>query len=207
VLVIEHLRDAIRISEAPSSAMISAARWLGAFHRRWDHDVPDEIALPAHDAALIRMWADRAQAFASDRTRSLALRDACAAITAAGARFTPEERTVIHGEFTVHNVLTRDDVIIPVDWESTARGLGEIDLAMLLERWDDAVQQSCIDAYVDGRWPAADSAAVGFSERLAWARAYVSLRWLADRKSASTRPEQSWRFDDLVDHAKELVVR
>jgi hypothetical protein len=207
-LVLEHLDDAIRISEAAPSATIAAARWLGAFHRRWDYANPDGIALPAHDAALVRMWADRAQAFTADRTRSQALRDACATISASGTRFTVEERTVIHGEFTVHNVLTRDDEIIPVDWESAARGLGEIDLAMLLERWDEAIQHSCVDAYVDSRWPAPRGpAAAEFAARLAWARAYVSLRWLADRESSSTRPELAWRFDDLVEHAKELVVR
>src|SRR5262249_32226829 len=62
--------------------------------------------------------------------------------------------TVIHGEYyPANNILYSDRVIYPIDWESAAIGLGEIDLATLTEGWPPRVVRQCERRYQRARWP------------------------------------------------------
>jgi hypothetical protein len=201
VLVIEYLQGAVRLSEAPISAVVRAAGWLGAFHRRWGDVGAHDYGLDLHDAALARLWADRAQEFAAIAgTARPWLRDVCEAIVESGDRLTAGPLALLHGEFTVHNVLDRDGVTYPVDWEGASIGAGEIDLAMLIERWDRDIQNACIREYCSARWLGRHVPDI--RKGLAFAGAYVNLRWLADRESAARKPELSWRFDELLRSAR-----
>src|SRR5439155_23698855 len=62
-------------------------------------------------------------------------------------------QVIVHGEFFPANVLSRDGVIYPVDWESAAVGAGEIDLAALIELWPEDIATACRDEYIRARWP------------------------------------------------------
>lgn len=44
-------------------------------------------------------------------------------------------RVIIHGEYYPVNVLFSDEIVLPVDWESTAVAMGEKDSASLSEAW------------------------------------------------------------------------
>src|SRR5207244_1019356 len=66
-------------------------------------------------------------------------------------------QTVIHGEYTPHNVLWHDGRIYPTDWESAALAAGEIDLAILIEGWNEETVGDCVRAYRQARWPSAAS--------------------------------------------------
>ena len=87
---------------------------------------------------------------------------------------------MIHGEYYPKNILVRDAAILPVDWESAAAGVGEIDLATLTTGWGPAVRSACEGAYVASRWP--EGAPHGFERRLDLARMYVRLCWLEGRQ-------------------------
>ena len=57
--------------------------------------------------------------------------------------FSRKRETVIHGEFYPKNVLIHDGIVCPIDWESTAISVGEIDLAALTENWSEEIVQQC----------------------------------------------------------------
>src|SRR5262249_22869187 len=92
---------------------------------------------------------------------------------------TARPRTVIHGEYTPHNVLWHEGGIYPTDWESAALAAGEIDLAILIEGWDEKTVNRCVQCYRQARGPSAATAP--FEEALRVARLYVAFRWLAAR--------------------------
>jgi hypothetical protein len=58
----------------------------------------------------------------------------------------------------LNNNLSLHGRIYPVDWESTAVAIGEIDLASLVERWPVTTVGRCINAYISARWPHGESA-------------------------------------------------
>jgi hypothetical protein len=72
-----------------------------------------------------------------------------------------------------------DGAIIPVDWESTMIGAGEIDLAALVQGWDIDMVEACKIAYASTRWPA--GAPTSFFPALEAAGFYWAFRWLGDR--------------------------
>ncbi len=76
-------------------------------------------------------------------------------------------------------MLWHDGRIYPTDWESAALAAGEIDLAILVEGWEEETVGCCIQSYRQARGPSA--AAAPFEEALGVARLYVAFRWLAAR--------------------------
>ena len=111
-------------------------------------------------------------------------------------------RTLIHGEYTPHNVLFRDGSIYPVDWESAAIAAGAIDLAGLTDRWPADVVRACEFEYERARWP--DGAPAQFNQELAAARLYWQSRWLGQRPDWTTDEECLWRFDELRSAAETM---
>ena len=59
-----------------------------------------------------------------------------------------EPQTIIHGEYYPANILIKDGAIYPIDWESAAVGPGEIDLATLIEGWDQKLAEEAKQAYI-----------------------------------------------------------
>ena len=88
--------------------------------------------------------------------------------------------TVIHGEYYPDNVLVRETVVHPVDWQTAAVAAGEIDLAALTERWPRGVAEQCENAYRRARW--GDRTPASFHETLLAARLYLHFRWPGDRR-------------------------
>ena len=88
-------------------------------------------------------------------------------------------QTVIHGEYFPMNILYRDGVIYPIDWESGAIAVGEIDLASLTADWPSEIVQECEHEYERWRWP--DRSPSDFRKVLDAARLYWLFRWLGDR--------------------------
>jgi Phosphotransferase enzyme family len=100
--------------------------------------------------------------------------------------------TIIHGEYYPPNILWREEVIYPVDWESAAVAAGEIDLAALTEGWPPGFVEQCELEYQRARWP--EGPPTGFERRLAAARLYLHFRWLG---SETDRAPSLWRFEQL----------
>ena len=176
----------------------AAAEWLGRFHERAESRSiePDAEFLIRYDACFLEGWAERTAAYA----RKIGWNHGF--VSAIGERFSKlvpvmlePPTTVIHGEFTVSNVLAVNGVIYPTDWESAAVGAGEIDLMCLLDGWDDDTRARAIESYVAARWNHAPPG--NFLLRVLAADFYNHLRWIGDAR-APERPDRSaWRFDEL----------
>ncbi|MBA2360235.1 MAG: phosphotransferase [Actinobacteria bacterium] len=178
-IVTEYLDGAVRLDWTdPVPAFLSAATWVGGFHRMLAEEPP--AFLRAYDREYYGGWARRTLSFAGPlRDRHGWLEQVCRAFEATAVPLLLESPTVIHGEYTPHNVLVRGEQILPVDWESAAVAAGEIDLAALCDGWPADLVQRAEAAYVEARW--AGLPPCEFGRRLAAARMYWALRWLGER--------------------------
>jgi hypothetical protein len=179
LLVLEHLAGALRVNEtADESGVIAAAEWCGRLHA-WgvaEVDDPALAFLVRYDLAYYRAWAARARALAAAIGPVPPwLARLCDAFESSAVALAAAERTTIHGEFGPQNVLWRDGVAYPVDWESAAVGPGAIDLATLLFAWPADVVRRGIAAYWRSRGGSAPST---FAATFAAATVYTALRWL-----------------------------
>jgi aminoglycoside/choline kinase family phosphotransferase len=111
------------------------------------------------------------------------------------------EQTVIHGEFTVHNVMVSDSRIYPTDWETAAVAPGEIDIMCLVDAWDAETVAACLDAYVEARWPM--GAPRNLADRLLAAELYLHLRWLGESPDLMLDKRRIWRFERLEELARQ----
>jgi thiamine kinase-like enzyme len=107
---------------------------------------------------------------------------------------------IIHGEYYPKNILTNENGIVPIDWESTALAAGEIDLAMLTEGWLEEDLGDFMAVYQAARWP--EGLAENFKQRLAAAQLYIHFRWLGDHPWSQEEPPL--RFDLMYRLARQL---
>lgn len=179
MLVLEHLTGAVRVNEtADESGVIAAAEWCGRLHAWGVAEVDDPAAafLVRYDLAYYRAWAARARTLATAIGPVPPwLARLCSEFESLATALAAAEPTTIHGEFGPQNVLWRDGVAYPVDWESAAVGPGAIDLATLLFAWPADIVHRGIDAYWRAR---GSSAASTFAATFAAATVYTALRWL-----------------------------
>ena len=205
-LFIEYLDGSRRLDDTPgSAALVGAAEWIGRFHAlaRAQPMAARTTAVRAYDARYYRGWVERTAALAGHLRRPPPW---LAALTGRFEAFvTPllaAESTVVHGEYYPKNILVRDGIIHPIDWESAAVAAGEIDLASLTERWPAEKVRRCEIDYQRARWP--EGAPAAFERTLAAARLYLHFRWLGERVEWTTREKNHWRFDAMHDLAEQL---
>ena len=108
-----------------------------------------------------------------------------------------EADTIIHGEYYPKNILVHEGKIYPVDWESAAVAIGEIDFASLTEKWPQAIVQMCRDEYVRARW--GQAAAPDFELKLMAAQLYLHFRWLGNLAEWTAEPKVRWRFEQMLE--------
>ena len=198
-LVLAYLADTVRVSRTPNpDALLKAAQWLGFFHADNEaHLKQEELAfLHRYDADYYLGWSRRALSFAKG-SRSLSwLHPLCARFETQVGELLTAPLTVIHGEFYPQNVLVHDGAPYPVDWESAAIAVGELDLACLTDRWPEQIARRCETRYQETRWQ--DLSSEGFHQRLQIARIYTQLRWLGDWFEVSVK-DCDWRLEQLRD--------
>jgi hypothetical protein len=198
-LVLEYLESGIRVSKLPvPGAMPAAAAWAGRFHALNEGQVRrrDFSFLTRYDTDYYVGWSRRtlrhAGAAAAQHPWLAAL---CQRYEQMVPVLTGRPQTVIHGEYTPHNVLWHDGRIYPTDWEAAALAPGEIDLAVLVEGWEEETVGRCVRGYRQARWPA--GGAGPFEEALGVARLYVALRWLAPRPNWPAEERSRLRLQQL----------
>ncbi len=198
-LFIDFLDHAYRVSKlSEENAMASAARWVGQFHALNESRVreSDLSFLQRYDEEYYLGWARRTARFAGKlHHRFPWLNTLCGRFEEAAIRLLRGAQTIIHGEYTPHNVLIRRGTVYPVDWESAAIGAGEIDLATLTEAWPASVETECADAYRHARW--SNGVTADFENTLDCARLYVTMRWLGAKQEWTVEDRNLWRFDVL----------
>jgi aminoglycoside phosphotransferase (APT) family kinase protein len=201
-LVLEHLDDAERLSERYDQ-LPTVAAWLGRFHALSDRAPEMGSGLVCYDLDYYRGWAERTLTIAGQLGRWAAwLQDLCDWYLDTAPLLADGPKTLIHGEFTIHNVLITASEVVPVDWESTAVGAGEIDLRCLVDNWPPATVDACTTAYVRARW--SDAPPEHFVTRSQVAELYLHLRWLGESPDLTLGPKRIWRFDRLRSMAEEL---
>jgi Phosphotransferase enzyme family len=205
-LFLEYVDGSTRMHDGgDADALGRAAAWIGRFHASTQPHVTTAgwPEVPDYDETYYRGWVVRTAAFAGPLAgRFPWLARLCqrwdgfvAPLLAAGA-------TLIHGEYYPKNVLVRDGRVYPIDWETTAIGAGEIDLASLTEHWPADIVRECQVDYRRARWPKGPPA--DFERTLAAARLYLHFRWLGDRPEWTTRPKWVWRFEEMRHLAERL---
>jgi hypothetical protein len=190
-LFVEYLDGARPASKKnPEEMLPAAARWAARFHAvgAEPSSVLDRRGLKVYDAAYFLRWARRATRLAGEQHDVPWLAAVCDRAEPLLSALPDGDVTIIHGEFTPNNVLARDGVILPVDWETAAIAIGEIDLAGLTENWPPDLVRVCEREYVRVRWP--DGEPDQFSRNLDLARLYWTLRWLGDRRSRRRQPKR-----------------
>lgn len=187
-LVIEYVEAAWRLGKAPvPDAMLRAADWLGRFHRASEaHPIPNAASfLQVHDADHYRAWVRKVARYARSIRRDLPwLLPFCGRAEGLIAPFAASSRVVIHGEYYPHNILYRDGSVYPIDWESAALSVGEIDLACQIQGWALDVADACSAIYREARWPA--GAPANFASQLATARLLSAFHWLGEEASPNS---------------------
>lgn len=196
-LVLEYLDGGERLVRAypQATGMTAAAGWIGRFHAAAARarQLP---RLTAYDARYYRGWARRAARFGVPwRRRFRWLEPLCERFGAVADELAALPRTVIHGEYYPKNIVLRKRRIYPVDWESAAIAVGQIDLAALTEEWGPEVERRCVAAYRRARWP--EGAPANFARGLDAARLYLVLRWLGDHPLSTRDGDVQTYFEQL----------
>jgi hypothetical protein len=194
-LFLEHLQGSDKLKHGDVPNLVTAARWLGNFHAFWEKRLDTAHFAIAYDRAYYRAWAQRTALHAREEVvRMPRVGTLINRFGDLAAELVASPRTLIHGEFTGSNVMYRGEDVYVVDWESTATGAGEIDLAALSDGWGNQTDAAVETAYRRSRWPG--GAPRAFRRRLLLARAYWQLRWLGD-DAQPPHEERSWRLGVL----------
>ena len=203
-LVLEYLADSARvIKTSEPEAMDKAASWVGRFHTLCSTRLssPALSFLRRYDPDYYKGWARRTlQMTEQSGLGSRWLETVSNRFDEVIEALYDSPPTIIHGEYYPENILLKDGMVYPVDWESTAVGSGEIDLVTLTEGWgQDAIQGLELE-YQQARWP--DGPPHDFQRSLCAARIYIQFRWLGDRPDWTRYQQQ--RLEVLRKHAKEM---
>ena len=200
-LILEYLDNSQRLSIMaipPTMPIVQAAHNIGRFHAA-SQTILSGTPLPLlklYDAEYYRGWSRRTLEFSNTtQDRFPWLPPLCEQFEHDITDLVASPLAVIHGECYPENILFQDGMIYLIDWESAAFAAGEIDLAMLTERWSDEVARQCEREYQKTRWPMGPPA--NFERRLNLAQVYLQLRWLGDRPEWTTQESDSWRFERL----------
>ncbi len=196
---IEYIDRSVQAKDPPyREPMYAAAGWLGRFHRA-NESALSPSALPflhRHDARYYLGWSERtAQLSGPLHQRFPWLATLCRRFEEVVDDLLEPPAIIIHGEYYPKNILFRDGTVYPIDWESTAVGIGAIDLASLIERWPAAVVERCEAEYLSARWP--DGPPADFAQRLDLAKLYWRFRWLGERPDWTREEKSRWRFGEL----------
>jgi hypothetical protein len=205
-IAVEYIDPAIRINEtADAHGMIRAAEWIGDFHKKTASLASDPrlASILVYDSEYLMRWP--AKLLAQDLS---GIKEA-AGIAEIMARFQSEaallcsDQVIVHGEYCPANILCANDTIFPVDWQSTAIGAGEVDLALLTEgAWGSEIVAGCERAYAAARWP--HGAPDHFRKRLALARMYWTTRVLSDWRWRIGTPLYLRTFNELLTAYRDL---
>ena len=196
-LVLESIVPHMRLEKVPDqTAFGEAARWIGAFHAAnagCERDGRLDF-LSVYDESYYLGWAQRTCEFTRGmHDRFPWLPALCERAGDAFGILREQPSTVIHGEYSPHNILVREGRIHPIDWQTAAIACGEIDLACLIDGWPEEPSCRARREYLQARWPR--GAPDGFERVLDAAALYVQLRWLGDRPEWTDKG--SFRLDPL----------
>jgi hypothetical protein len=205
-LILGCVDPSLRLAKGPQpETILRAAEWVGRFHAVNEPRISMTALsfLNKYDSDYYFGWVRRTSLFAGSLHQHFPW------LTTLSKRFEEcidillsASPTVIHGEYYPHNVLVRDGVVYPLDWESAAIAAGEIDLATLTEDWGPDIVQQCALEYRRTRWP--EGSPAEFARRLAAAQLYLCFRWLGDQPNWTLAEGNRSYFEQMHSVGEEL---
>lgn len=180
VLVLEYLNGSLSLTKNvdPEYLLIKAASWIGNFHRIFENNAPSFAT--AYNVAYYKRWVEKVRNLTELKKDYPWLEDLCAYFSDNIPLLIRNGNTFIHGEFYPLNILVKENIIYPIDWESAAAGPGEIDLASLIEDWDEQTVYNATVAYKTARWPAGENIPNQFEKLLLLSQIYLKFRWMTE---------------------------
>lgn len=202
-LVLEFLENCVQVTKSSDpEAMTKAARWIGNFHATCSSMARDKKLdfLKQYDSEYYMGWANRALSFADNSGGKHGwLEVLCNRFLDVVDILSEAPITIIHGEYYPQNIMYSERTVYPVDWESAALAVGEIDIASLTEGWSEAHTRKFECEYAAARWP--EGAQYNIQRTIYAARIYQYIRWLGERPD---RTDREWTLDELHSAAEVL---
>ena len=182
-LILGYLEKGVRFTKSSDPDVVSqVGRWIAEFHRQNEIYLP-KVANPKlyiYDEKYYIGWSRRTLKHSRYLHQKFPwLPTLCRQFEEYAGILLSAPQTIIHGEYYPKNILYREGVVYPVDWESCAIAAGEIDLASLTAGWDLEIVKKIELEYEKCRWP--DRSPNDFQKVLDAARLYWLFRWLGDR--------------------------
>ena len=201
-LVIEYLGKHLRLFESGDiDAFLKAAIWIGMFHSISEKKYPDFLKI--YDTSFYRSWSSRFEhIMLSYQEEHPWLKGLVKYFENNIEILTAAPQTIVHGEYYPENILIKGGLIYPVDWESSAIGPGEIDLASLIENLNENLTDRVIDAYTSVRWPTGLYSRNEFDNRLLLAQIYFHFRWIVEEDNLEAWLKGSTTFNQLMNLAR-----
>jgi aminoglycoside/choline kinase family phosphotransferase len=177
LLVIEYLGKALRmLYSGDPDASVKAANWVGTFHHMYESKAPSFVKV--YDEEYYSIWSNQFKRLMHEHTILYPWVTQLANYFEDNIKILTEgPQTIIHGEFYPKNILLKNGIIYVADWESTAVAPGEIDLASLIEGWENEEVEKIKEAYKKTRWPERSTSIPDFEKRLMMAQIYFHFWW------------------------------
>lgn len=179
-LVIEYLKGSKLLKDAHAPKYFGkAAAWIGNLHKKFESNPPKEIKI--YDTAYYMIWLKGVEnLLGALKKKHPWLPVVCSYFRENMHLLSDSVQTFIHGEYYTKNILVKKAAIYPIDWESAAIGPGEIDLASLIEDWDEERKDVALKNYIQARWPDGNFSENDFKKRLLLVKIYFFLRWTGE---------------------------
>jgi len=202
-LVIEYIKRSRLLKDAHSPQYFGkAAAWIGSLHKMHESNPPRGVKI--YDTDYYMIWLKGVEKLLESlKKKHPWLPSVCRYFRENIHLLSGSGQTFIHGEYYTKNILVKKGVIYPIDWESAAIGPGEIDLASLIEDWDEERKNIAIKKYIQARWPDGNYSESEFEKRMLMVRIYFFLRWTGEYDD----PESWLNHNNWFDRFYQLIKK
>jgi hypothetical protein len=198
LLLMEFLEGSKSLKGNPDiNLYLNAAAWIAKMHNFFVDNVPSFVKV--YDEAYYIIWLNRMENEPAVISAQPWLTDVINYFRNHVDILTEAPQTLIHGEFYSKNILIKDSIAYPVDWESAAYAPGEIDLASIIEARKEDVVARIKESYIAARFKNNEFDKKAFEKRLFMAQLYLHFRFFFPKR-------EEWRYDYIYALAKKLEI-
>ncbi|HKO79477.1 MAG TPA: phosphotransferase [Chitinophagaceae bacterium] len=198
LLLMDFLEGSISLKGNPDiNLYLNAASWAAKMHNFFEGNVPSFVKV--YDQAYYFIWLTRMENEPSILAAQPWLQDVINYFRSHIDLLIKAPQTLIHGEFYSKNILIRNGIAYPVDWESAAYAPGEIDLASIIEARKQEVVERITESYTTARFENKEFDKPSFEKRLWMAQLYLHFRFFFPKR-------EEWRYDHIHALAKKLEI-
>jgi hypothetical protein len=198
LLLMDFLEGSIFLKGNPDiNLYLNAAAWAAKMHNFFEGKVPSFVKV--YDQVYYSIWLTRMENEPSILAAQPWLQDVISSFRSHIDLLIKAPQTLIHGEFYSKNILIRNGIAYPVDWESAAYAPGEIDLASIIEARKPDVVERIMESYLTARFENNEFDKAGFEKRLWMAQLYLHFRFFFPKR-------EEWRYDRMYALGEKLEI-